>query len=196
MTHLLPTAKSPATLRENVSNSPLSGHHAVVGERVRVRASVIPSCRSSSIPKNKAGFSLLEVILALAILFGAIAVLGELGRLGMQNARLTQDLTRAQFLCQSKLAEIISGITPLETIQRAEFDSLYQDSDVPWVYSIETQQIDNGGLYMVRVTVEKNLPAAQRPASFSLVQWIANPILSITSSQTSTTSSATQNSSQ
>jgi hypothetical protein len=46
--------------------------------------------------KKKKAFSILEVILALAILTGAIAVLGELGHFGFLNAKASQDITRAQ----------------------------------------------------------------------------------------------------
>jgi len=48
--------------------------------------------------KNR-GFSLLEVILSLAILGGAIAVLGEAARLALRNAEFTRDMARAQLLC-------------------------------------------------------------------------------------------------
>jgi len=55
--------------------------------------------------KKRNAFSILEVILALAILTGAIAVLGELGRLGFGNANAAQDLTKAQMFCERKMAE-------------------------------------------------------------------------------------------
>ena len=144
----------------------------------------------------KAGFSLLEVILALGILFGAIAILGELARLGMHNAKLTKDLTRAQMLCKSKMAEITTGITPLDPVQRAKFDDLDQNnSDVPWIYTIETETIDQEGLIAVRVTVQKDLPAQLRPVSFSLVQWMTDPSITQSSNsaqQTGTSTSATE----
>ena len=54
----------------------------------------------------RGGFSLLEVILALAILIGILAVLSELVGLGVRNARVARAMTQAQLLCESKLAEI------------------------------------------------------------------------------------------
>jgi general secretion pathway protein I len=64
------------------------------------------------------GFSLLEVILALAILTGAVAVLGEIVRLGIRNAQVARDTTQAQLLCESKLAEITAGIIPSDPVPR------------------------------------------------------------------------------
>jgi len=148
------------------------------------------SCEAAA-HKLRKGFSLLEVILALAILTGAIAVLGELGRLGFHNARLTQDLTRAQLLCESKMAEFTSGVTTPQTTQSTPFDSIDQDSSIQWVYSVEMDEIDQDGLIALRVTVSQDLPAVQRPATFTLVRWIPDPSLTQSSSSTQQSSAST-----
>ena len=62
-------------------------------------------------PKSPSrAFSLLEVILALAILAGAVAVFSELSRGALENAGTARDLARAELLCESKLAEIAAGL--------------------------------------------------------------------------------------
>jgi prepilin-type N-terminal cleavage/methylation domain-containing protein len=128
---------------------------------------------------RKAGFSLLEVILALAILAGSIAVLGEASRLALKNAEIARDLARAQLLCESKLAEITTGIIAAEAVNNAAFDATTTASLDPnepaWLYSIETQPTDEDGLISVRVTVTRDLPAGQHPIRFSLVRWIPDP---------------------
>jgi general secretion pathway protein I len=123
--------------------------------------------------KNR-GFSLLEVILALAILGGAIAVLWEAARLALRNAEYTRDMARAQLLCESKLAEITSGITSAEPIQLAIIQNAAGPGEAAWLYSIETASLDDEGLRSVRVTVVRDLPAQKHPVNFSLVRWIAN----------------------
>jgi len=123
----------------------------------------------------KRGFSLLEIILALAILTGAIAVLGELARLGLQNARLARDTTYAQLLCQSKMAEITSGAYHPEPIAGASLETSDSPGDSEWLYSIELAQTDLEALLAVRVTVAQALAAEKRPISFSMVQWILDP---------------------
>jgi general secretion pathway protein I len=141
------------------------------------------------IDKTRSGFSLLEVLLALAILTMAIAVLGELARQGLRNAAAARDLTQAQLLCETKLAEITSGIQPLSPVQNVPFEKVDPSEDLPWVYSIEEQTVDQDGLLAVRVTVTQSLPANQRPLSFSLTQWIPDP--SLESSEESSTASST-----
>ena len=127
---------------------------------------------------KKAGFSLLEVILALAILAGALAVLGEASRQALRNAAVARDLARAQLLCENKLAEIVTGITPAEPADKTPFDATVEllDPDEPaWLYSIATETTDEPGLILVRVTVTRDLPPEQHPIEFSLVRWMADP---------------------
>ena len=75
------------------------------------------------------GFTLLEVILALTILAGAMAVLGEISRLAMQNATGARDLARAQLLAESKLAEIQAGITSPDAVENTAFDTSTDSPD-------------------------------------------------------------------
>jgi general secretion pathway protein I len=133
------------------------------------------SAKNSSDPFFRDGFSLLEVILALAILAGAIAVLGEVSRNGLNNARIARDVTEAQLLCESKLAEITVGITLPEPVTDVPFETTDDPNQIDWLYSIEVEPLDNQGLLMVRVTVVKDLPPEKRPTEFSLVRWVADP---------------------
>jgi len=142
------------------------------------------------------GFSLLEVALALAILGGAIAVLGEANRLALRNAAMARDVAHAQLLCESKLAEILSGITPADPVEQTPFDETMTDSldpeEAPWVFSIETEETDETGLISVRVTVTRDLPEAQHPLQFSLVRWLPDP--NYTSSTATSSSQSSQQS--
>ena len=123
---------------------------------------------------SRRAFSLLEVILALAILTGAIAVLGEIARLGLRNAQVARDKTLAQLLCESTLAEITAGITPPDPVQGAGLVMPEDLADGPpkWLYSIERADVDEDGLVAVRVTVAQNPQVTKRPVSFALVRWI------------------------
>jgi type II secretion system protein I len=143
---------------------------------------------SKSRPARGAGFSLLEVILALAVLGGAIAILGEAARLSLRNAEFTRDMAQAQMLCESKLSEIIAGITLPEPIERATIGRATDSGESAWLYSIETAPTDEEGLLAVRVTVTRDLPERKHPVSFSLVRWMADP--NAAPSQTSNESSS------
>jgi Tfp pilus assembly protein PilV len=139
---------------------------------------------------------LLEVILALAILGGSIAVLGEINRLALQNARGARDLAHAQLLAESKLAEIQAGITTTDEVDNAAFDSSSDSpdpADPGWLYSISSQSTDEDGLISVRVTVTRDAPASQHPLKFSLVRWVKDPNYTYTppTSASGATSSST-----
>ena len=128
---------------------------------------------------RRCAFSLLEVILALAILAGSLAVLGGAARLGMRNAESARDLTKAQLLCESKLAEITAGITPPDPVHGVAFvqtaDTVVGQGETIWLYSIDRQHTDQEGLDVVRVTVTQKLPPNQRALTFWLDRWIPDP---------------------
>jgi len=146
---------------------------------------------------RRAGFSLLEVILALAILAGAVAVLGEVARQGLDTARIARDLTYAQLLCESKMAEITSGITAPDAVDRAPVDTVSNATQFSWVYSIETESTEIDGLLAVRVTVTPDVADEKHPVRCSMVRWIQDPnaTFSSTSSEGSSSSSSTSGSS-
>lgn len=145
------------------------------------------ACEISDVPFSRSGFSLLEVILALAILAGAIVVLGEANRLALRNAEIARDMGKAQLLCESKLSEIVTGIVPAEPVENAPFDATTTasiDANEPaWLYTIETAQVDEAGLLSVRVTVTRDVPAGQHPVRFSLVRWLPDPSVSSSTGQ-------------
>lgn len=118
--------------------------------------------------RGRAGLSLLEVILSLAILSGAIATIGELVRQGAQHAQIARDLTHAQIKCESLLAELQAGLLVPESV-----------SDVPidddWSYSMEVESLESDGVLIVRLTVSQNASAATRPATFSVIHWTPDP---------------------
>ena len=152
-------------------------------------------------PNNRRAFSLLEVILALAILIGALAVIGELVRSGLRNAQVARDLSQAQLLCETRLAEIHAGAASSEGAGKSPI------ADHPgWLATVEREsssvqsgssgsssggsgggssggQSAAGGqsfsgqvsLLKVRVTVEQDPSEYLNPVKFSLSQWMIDP---------------------
>jgi prepilin-type N-terminal cleavage/methylation domain-containing protein len=135
----------------------------------------VPPSRRRRRPAVRAGFSLLEVILALAILAGAVAVLGEIARNGIESTRIARGLTHAQLLCESKMAEIVAGIEWPQSVDRAKIENLDDPTQLNWVYSIESETTEIEGLLSVRVTVMQDLPDENRPVRCTLVRWMADP---------------------
>jgi hypothetical protein len=138
--------------------------------------------------RQRRAFSLLEVVLSMAILVGAIAVTGELVRLGTMSAASARDLTQAQLICESKMAEIVAGIMLPDAVSNAPYEL---DPAQEWLYSVETATVDTPGLVLLRVTVTQNLPAHQRPVEFSLTRLIQDPNVALAAPQAIDTGAAT-----
>jgi prepilin-type N-terminal cleavage/methylation domain-containing protein len=152
------------------------------------------------------GFSLLEVLLALAILVGALAAIGTLVDLGMRHARASRELTQAQLLCESKLNEIAAGITIAEVVSLAPLDNAVQVegeeagiTEAPeWLYSVEVLDArPEFGLAAVRVTVTQDGNVVPDPVSYSLMRWVtdANVVVPPPPMETETTEGTTSGSS-
>lgn len=58
------------------------------------------------------GFSLIEVLLATAILMGSVIVLSRLAGMGRTMAQKAQQLSEAQWLCEEVMNEIALGLRP------------------------------------------------------------------------------------
>ena len=123
--------------------------------------------------KARGGLSLLEVLLALAILGGAVAAVGELMRVGARSAEQARDLTTAQILSETVMAEITAGLLPAQAVSEAPVDDPQYYSD--WSYSIVVEQVDQDGLLALWVTVRQNQGSVARPVSYTLVRWMIDP---------------------
>ncbi len=117
---------------------------------------------------SRQGLTLLEMVLALAILLVALAALGSWFATGTRAARQATLQAKAVRLCQSKLDEVLAGIEPLEAVDQAPLD----DTDPSWVWSLELQATDFDELALVTVTVA-HLNQQNRPeVSFSLRRYL------------------------
>jgi type II secretion system protein I len=137
----------------------------------------------TSVRSRRRGLSLLEVMLALAILGVSLAAIGELMRIGSRNAEMARDLTTAQILCETKMAEIVSGLLPATATTPAPILDVESGND--WLYAVETEQVGQEGLLAVRVIVQQNPDLVSRPVSFYLVRWMIDPQAQVAGSATS-----------
>jgi prepilin-type N-terminal cleavage/methylation domain-containing protein len=119
---------------------------------------------------RRRGLSLLEVILAIAIFGGALAIIGELVRIGNINAAAARDLTDGQRICSNLMNEIAAGVTPPTSVSGAACPE-----DETWLYSVAAEPADVTGLLAVTVTVEQDPQFVSRPHTFSLVRWVVDP---------------------
>ena len=73
-------------------------------------------------PAPHRGLSLLEVILAIAILGGALVTIGQLIRIGARSAAEARDLTMAQLYAESEMNGIAAGWYPMDEISDEKYD--------------------------------------------------------------------------
>lgn len=136
--------------------------------------------------RRSSGFTLLEVLLALAILVGSLATIGALADQGLRSAHRAAAISKAQLYCESKLAEITAGIVAPSAVSGAPLEV-----DPQWTYAIvvEPNAIDPA-LLSVRVKVTEVVAAPRVPVEFSLVRWITDPVAAAAEASTSTSGSS------
>jgi prepilin-type N-terminal cleavage/methylation domain-containing protein len=121
-------------------------------------------------PAGRHGFSLLEVILAMAILVGSLAVLSQLVDLGSGSAVEARMRTDAILRCESKMQELVAGVLPIESVSSVPFED-----DPNWQWSVEVASDLTEGLLAVIVTVDQAGTTSPTPISFQLYRLIRDP---------------------
>lgn len=94
------------------------------------------------------GLSLLEVVMAVAIMGLAMGIIGNLVRLGSKSAGLTKWRSQAQIICDTKMAEVAAGALPLESVSGATVPEKPE-----WSYTVQVQDSELTGLLKITVTV-------------------------------------------
>lgn len=150
-------------------------------------------------PSRIRGFTLLEILLAMVILGGVVAVLGELSRSGLRSAGAAKGLAQGEQLCESIVAMARLGLIDLETRydEPVTLDDFPNDSGAAdlgrgeplWTYSIEVQTVDDVGLLELAVTVRQNIPDENRPVVCRLVRWMTDPELETSEEESDATTS-------
>jgi general secretion pathway protein I len=140
------------------------------GARRRTRAASACAIqnRKSKIQNRRQAFTLLEVILALVILGGALVVLGEVTQLASRSAMEARAETQAQVLAVSVMDQVLTGVIPRENASR---QALEVEDDVPWLYSLTVGTSPITGIIPVEIVIEQDLEARLNPVKFRLVRW-------------------------
>jgi hypothetical protein len=118
-------------------------------------------------PARRAGFSLLEVLLATSILVGSLVVLSELANVGRLHIDDVDRLTTAQQVCRAKLNAILAGAEPLLPVAGEPIGGF-----PGWLATVQVEPTGERGLQALRVTVREDVPEEQAAREFTLVRWI------------------------
>ncbi len=135
-----------------------------------------PSSRPSCRRMRRRGISLLEVIIATAVLLSSVMVLSRLAFLARRHAAAGEDRTKAQMLCSNIMSEMMAGTRPQESASPQIFEG-----DL-WMYSVDVEQV--GMMPLAKVTVRvfrlpddpegvsSQLPTDDEVPTYQLVQWM------------------------
>jgi prepilin-type N-terminal cleavage/methylation domain-containing protein len=122
--------------------------------------------------RARLGLTLIEVILALAILAGAMVMLGELVRIGSRQARAARDASKGVVYCESIMAQIEATIIPVTGVSQAPVDI-----DPNWVYSVVSQPTGITGLLDIVVVVRRADDTRAQPFEIKLQRRMVDPEL-------------------
>ncbi|MEX0937648.1 MAG: type II secretion system protein [Pirellulales bacterium] len=125
---------------------------------------------------QRRAFTLLEVILALAILATSLAALGEVLRTAIRSATEAEQLTQAEILAASKMSELMAlGYVP-SPVQGSAFDSVMDGAaSADWSYSVNVLSLNEPALVAVEITVTQAVATANQPLSYTLTRWMVDP---------------------
>lgn len=131
-----------------------------------------PSHRNPpSAPHHHLGMTLLEVVLAIAIFFGAVAALSQLMWSGTRAAVQARLKSQAILRCETKLNELVSGVEPLQ----AGSGQLFPD-DPAWAWAANIQPSTFPELLQVEVVVQHTGSNGLGNVEFRLKRWMRDPV--------------------
>ena len=104
----------------------------------------------------RSGMTLLEVVIALALFFAAMAAIAEILHMGSQTAVKAQLRAEASLLGESKLNEVIAGIVPLTAVSDQKFAEAPQ-----WTWTLSVADDTDVSIKRLLLTV-KHLNSADK----------------------------------
>ena len=122
-------------------------------------------------PARRSGLTLYEVFLAIMLLAGALAVLGQHLSVGVRSSEAARLRTEAELLATAQLNRVLGGVVPLEQVADAPVEGAGDD----WTWSLDVTGGPAEGLLAVRVALSHAGPAGDPDEAFALHQWVRDP---------------------
>ena len=160
------------SLRQSIQRSQRHSLSRLSGCPGNLRANTSSSAPAKSAKSKRRGVSLLEIVLAMSIFTGAVVALNQISTNGARSAVDARLLTKAILRCESKLAEVVAAVEPLQDISETAFDD-----DPTWTWSLVTSDSPHPDIITATVTVRYNGPTASSSSSFTLSRMLRDPIV-------------------
>ena len=124
--------------------------------------------------KGRSGFTLLEVLVSLAIFVAAFASLSQLFTLGSRAAVQAALETQATVRAEAKMAEVLAGVESMEAAEAMPFED-----DPNWSWALEVNEGPHADLFELTVTVALQPNVGQAEMTYSLVRFRRDPQLAL-----------------
>lgn len=140
---------------------------------------------AGSAARRRKALSLLEVVLALAILAMSTAILAQISWTATDNGLLAHRLATAQILAESKMAEVVTGaISPLGSAGWTEItDSVPSGT---WFYQVEATSAARKDMVGIRLAITDAIGRDENVELFYVARWMIDPSLGLDTPPTST----------
>jgi len=125
----------------------------------------------------RAGFSLLEMLLALAILGASLGILSQIAMTGTDAAQEADHLVQARLMAQSRLAVLLASEQIPASVPPMPTEPMDSGATTPFEYQVDVAAAPLQGMLAIRVTV-RALDAGGGPpiATYSATRWMIDPI--------------------
>lgn len=129
-------------------------------------------CCSRGLKTKRAGLSLLEVLISVAIFLGAMTAIIFALNSGQRSEIAARLQSEAVLRCETVMGEIVSGVSEATSSDGNRFTD---DEEGRWQWSAQVTDAGVTGLLQVTVVVEHRPNGDQPNASFSLVRYMRDP---------------------
>jgi general secretion pathway protein I len=141
------------------------------------------------LPLNRRAFTLYEVVIALAIFAAAIVAVSQAVSTGKRAALQAKIQSQAVLLCESKMAEVVSGAAPATSSGEVAITDPGLEG---WTCIVTVAPSPRAGLNQVEVTVNYRQAENSVDSSFSMTRLVRDPQAFITSAIQASKDKATQ----
>ena len=114
---------------------------------------------------NKKGFSLIETLVASAILSGAVLTLGAISTTSLSGTRLNRRYEMAASLIDKQLS-LIDYVGIDEFVELGQMEGVFEEIEPEYHWEVATEYQDIDSLYLVTITV--SWVDGNRPYSLSV----------------------------
>lgn len=147
------------------------------------------ACQKENANPERTAISLLEVVLALAILAVATAYLSQATHLATENAVRARTISQAEIVAESVVNQIIAGVLPAQPTSWTNYSSpnalnrlsAGSPSDSQWMYQVQISGAEFSGMINLQVGVIQARPGRELggQADLSIQRWMIDPQLGL-----------------